>query len=403
MSNFDSLPNELKEKIFSYLSLEECRNICFVNSEWQSIYFQSRNELVIEDIEIKRKNDNNEENELELDENEGLTEFEIYKNKIKYLKKEYEKMKKKDNSKDDSNNNNNNNNEGNDEEEDNEKINEEEKALLHFVNNCRRLKKLKMSSRFLTTKGIMYIFSSNPLQLLTELCIGYCKEIDIKILSKLLYDSSMIENLKMLGLTSMGITDSDIIVLIKTLLNTKKVRSLEYLDLSKNKISKGGAKCLGYILNDSKNTTISKSLTGLDLSYNQLNDNGVSQLTNAFSGKNSTLFKLNLSHNNITKLKPVAHLIRCCTPISHLNLSHNMITHLGIVQFVPILQYDCTIEHLDLSYNKISDHSAMLLARSLLLNTTLKYLRLSENPISHKITLLMLNVPSFKTIREIVI
>jgi hypothetical protein len=152
--------------------------------------------------------------------------------------------------------------------------------------------------------------------------------------------------------------------------------TLQKLNLSHNKIGVNGAKAIADALGKNK------TLTELELSHNNISDKGATAIADALE-KNETLTELELSHNNISDegATEIANALLLNKTLKILKLKHNDIGDKGGKEIGITLSGNSTLEILTLNKNKINNDGARLIGFHLGFNTKLQTLELNKNNI----------------------
>ena len=206
-------------------------------------------------------------------------------------------------------------------------------------------------------------------------------------------------NLRECGITA---TDPDTARSLTDMLQVNK--SLKHLDLSKNRLSDSGTHCifeglqnnttLVYLnLSDTriavsrsltKMLKVNKSLTHLDLSWNRLSDSGARCIFEGLED-NTTLVNLNLSHTdtvikNTDTVSAIIKILQANKSLTHLDLSnHFSYSHQMIPCIFEGLKHNSTLRYLDLhAVTGITDIHAEHIAQTLQSNCTLQTLDVSQ-------------------------
>ena len=146
------------------------------------------------------------------------------------------------------------------------------------------------------------------------------------------------------------------------------------LDLSRNKITDGGAKSI------SKCIKSSKSIKEIDISRNGISSVGIKEILVALQ-INQTLQRFNISHNKISDDGAIAfsECLKNNNTLQELDISYNEVSNGGIINIGKSLHINTTLRHLDISYNNTSDDGVIAFSEYLKNRSNVKKLRMSLN------------------------
>ena len=181
-------------------------------------------------------------------------------------------------------------------------------------------------------------------------------------------------NVQIVNLSTMGISDFEVIIISDCLmLNT----TVNKLNLSNNNIKIEAFEALA------KAIEVNVTLQNLDISGNKISDDGIVAISNSLK-VNKALNKLNLSNDKITDKGIIKFIrgVKVNTALQNLDISHNAIFDDGIVAISDCLKINSTLCKLNVSGNKITDEGAKGLTEAIKVNKTLQGLNISKNCIS---------------------
>jgi len=178
---------------------------------------------------------------------------------------------------------------------------------------------------------------------------------------------------EVLSLSNASLNDTS----VKPISEVLEKLNLKALNLSKNKIGRGGCEELA------KGIAANSSLTDLNLEDNLIDDVALNTLAANIAQK-PLLSVLNLNGNHIGP-EGAAALVQHLSnpergPLPHLNLARNRLGDAGAIQLAAFLKANTTLKEVNLSGNEIGDEGAKAVAQALTRSSVVR-IDLSHNNI----------------------
>lgn len=145
------------------------------------------------------------------------------------------------------------------------------------------------------------------------------------------------------------------------------------------------------------NPNITPNLISLNLSENLIDDSLLIKLVEGLN-ENKTIQYLDLSHNRISSIDTLHSYLISNKTLKGLNLCDNSISSSGAALLGDALKNNSTITYLDVKLNRFDDEGGSKFLNSLEYNKTIKYLNLSHNQLRTKATEMLFNVLSKSSI-----